>query len=234
MTVTYVTGTDTDVGKTLTTAALAAALAASGATVAVYKPTQTGVAADGHGDVDEIARLSGVGAVHEGIRLGEPMAPRAAAQLAERELPDMQLHVDRIMELAASHQHVLVEGAGGLLVELDGHGRTLRDVAAETQRLVRTRFVVVCRSGLGTLNHTRLTLEALRHKGHHTPALVVGSWPATPSTIERSNLEALQNQAGAPFLGSLPAKASELDPSAFRQMSPHWLNLPAWARADQP
>lgn len=228
MSITYVTGTDTDVGKTLTTAALAARLSATGAGVAVYKPTQTGVCTDGHGDVDEITRLSGVRAVHEGIRLRAPMAPRAAAHLEGRELPDLQVHVGRIMALAATHRHVLVEGAGGLLVELDGHGRTLRDLAEATRRLAGTRIVVVCRSGLGTLNHSQLTLEALRHAGFPTPALAVGAWPATPSTIELSNLQALRNQAGTPFLGSLPAGASELDPGTFRQLSPDWLDLAAW------
>lgn len=229
--ISFITGTDTGVGKTLATAAMAAALAHSGDTVAVYKPTQTGVCTDGHGDVDEIARLSGVRSVHEGIRLRAPMAPRAAAHLEGRELPDLQFHVDRIMDLAATHRHVLVEGAGGLLVELDGHGRTLRDLGTATRHLAGTRFVVVCRSGLGTLNHSQLTLEALRHTGFPTPALAVGAWPATPSTIELSNLQTLRNQAGTPFLGSLPARASELDPSIFRQLSPDWLDVAAWEGA---
>lgn len=228
MNVTYITGTDTDVGKTLTTAALAVALAATGARVAVYKPTQTGVSGDGHGDVNEVARLSGIQAVHEGVRLTDPMAPVAAASRENRELPAMALHVDRIAELAAAHDHVLVEGAGGLLVELDAEGHTLADLAAATREVARTAFVVVCRSGLGTLNHTFLTLEALARRGFAAPALVIGSWPAAPSEVEISNRETLRNHGAAPFLGCLPAGASRLDPRTFRALAPGWVQLPRW------
>jgi dethiobiotin synthase len=123
-----VTGTDTDVGKTITTAALAATLAAGGRTVTVYKPTQAGTE-DGDGDVDRVRRLAGVSGC-EGIRLPDPMAPVAAAQRAGFRLPDLGRHRDAVRALAASHEHVLVEGAGGLLVELDGQGHTLADLAA--------------------------------------------------------------------------------------------------------
>lgn len=228
MSVTYIAGTDTDVGKTLTTAALAVALSATGTSVAVYKPTQTGVAAGGHGDVDEVARLSGIQAVHEGIRLDEPMAPRAAAGRAGRNLPELAQHVQRIAELAASHDHVLVEGAGGLLVELDAAGHTLADLAEAETGAAGSGFVVVCRSGLGTLNHTALTLEALQRRGCASPALVVGSWPATPSDIELSNLESLQGTSGTQFIGCLAAGASRLEPGAFRELAAGWLTLPVW------
>lgn len=228
MNVTYVTGTDTDVGKTLTTAALAVALAATGARVAVYKPTQTGVFGDEPGDVHEIARLSGIQAVHEGVRLTDPMAPVAAAGRENRELPALACHVDRIAELAAAHDHVLVEGAGGLLVEIDAAGHTLADLAAATREGARTAVVVVCRSSLGTLNHTFLTLEALARRGFAAPALVIGSWPTAPSEVEISNRETLQNHGAAPFLGCLPAGASRLDPRTFRALAPGWLQLSRW------
>lgn len=227
MSITFITGTDTDVGKTVTTAALAAKLSVTGATVAVYKPTQTGVPGDGHGDIDEITRLSGVHAVHEGIRLDDPMAPRAAAARANRELPDLAHHMARIAALAASHEHVLVEGAGGLLVELDAQGHTIVDLAASATDADRSGIVVVCRSGLGTLNHTALTLEALQHRGIADTALVVGSWPVTPSDIERSNLTSLQDMR-AEFLGCLPAGAALLAPAAFREEAAGSVKLPAW------
>lgn len=225
--ITYVTGTDTDVGKTVTTAALAAALSAAGATVAVYKPTQTGILPGGHGDADEVARLSGIAMVREGIRLRDPMAPVAAAMREKRRLPTVRDHVECIRALAGAFDHVLVEGAGGLLVELDAQGHTLADVAAAMQDPARTGFVVTCRSGLGTLNHTALTLEALHRRGVRAPALVVGSWPASPSDIDLSNRESLQAM-GQPFLGSLPAGVSLLDPQAFQRMAPEWLELPSW------
>ena len=223
--ITFVTGTDTDVGKTVTTAALAAVLAAGGAAVAVYKPTQTGVAPDGAGDMDEVARLSGIGTVYEGIRLRDPMAPAAAAARENRRLPDLVHHLDRITELAASCDHVLVEGAGGLLVELDAEGNTLADLAAAADGAAPANIVVVCRSGLGTLNHTLLTLEALDRRGLSAAGLVVGSWPPTPSDIEQDNRRYF-HQLRTPFLGALPAGAASLDPRSFRQQAPNWLRLP--------
>ena len=241
-TISYVTGTDTDVGKTITTAALAAALTADGDTVAVYKPTQTGVSCEEPGDMAEVARLSGVKNVYEGIRLRDPMAPDAAALRENRDLPSLADHAARILELAASHDHVLVEGAGGLLVTLDGQGNTIAELAALVdQRVVeraaaqgsdaltiRTAFVVVCRSALGTLNHTGLTLEALHHRGVAAPALVIGAWPAAPSYVEVSNLDSLQGQ-GVNFLGTLPAGAAQLAPETFRAQASEWLKLPNWS-----
>ncbi|ALE06836.1 dethiobiotin synthase [Arthrobacter sp. ERGS1:01] len=223
--ITYVTGTDTDVGKTITTAALAAALLAGGATVAVYKPTQTGVAPDGHGDMDEAVRLCGVATVREGVRLLHPMAPAAAALRENRTLPKLADHVAHIADLAQGHDHVLVEGAGGLLVELDDAGHTIADLAAATPGGVRPGIVVTCRSGLGTLNHTLLTLEALQHRGLPAPALVVGSWPAAPSDIDLSNRDSLRAW-GKPFLGSIPEGAALLDPRDFQRLAPQWLDLP--------
>ena len=113
-TVVVVTGTDTDVGKTVVTAAIAAVLAGSGRRVAVYKPAQTGVAPDEPGDVAEVTRLAGVGG-SEGVRLLAPMAPRAAAALEGAALPGLADHVAAVRDLASSHDHVLVEGAGGLV-----------------------------------------------------------------------------------------------------------------------
>lgn len=130
----FVTGTDTGVGKTIVTAALAAALSATGRSVAVYKPTQAGLEA-GLGDIDVVQRLSGVSSVHEGIRLHHPMAPVAAAALEGVELPPLAQHQAAIERLCDAHDVTLVEGAGGLLVELDGEGHTLADLALAVDRV---------------------------------------------------------------------------------------------------
>ena len=220
----FVTGTDTDVGKTVATAALAVALAAAGATVAVYKPTQTGVPSGGRGDMDEVARLSGNAGVHEGIRLSDPMAPAAAALRERRRLPSLQAHVEKILDLAANHDHVLVEGAGGLLVELDGAGNTLANLAAAVEHHETTSVVLVCRSSLGTLNHTQLTLEALHCRGLPTPKLLIGSWPAAPSDIDLSNRQCLESMA-SDFIGALPEGAAALSPAIFRRMAIDWLDI---------
>ena len=125
----FVTGTDTGVGKTVVTAALAAALSARGRSVAVYKPTQAGLE-NGAGDIDLVRALAGIDDVHEGIRLRHAMAPVAAAEREAVALPAADAHLATIQRLASGHDHTLVEGAGGVLVQLDSARRTLADIAA--------------------------------------------------------------------------------------------------------
>jgi dethiobiotin synthetase len=216
-----VTGTDTGVGKTIATAALAAVLHGRGCSVAVYKPCQSG-AADGDSDAAEIVRLTGVTA-EAGIVLQEPMAPVAAAALDGTPLPALAAHERRIRELAEGHDHVLVEGAGGLLVELDSDGGTLADLGS----LLAAAFVLVARPGLGTLNHTALTLEALSARGLDVLGVVLGSWPVSPGAVHHSNRQVL-GSLPVPFLGALPEQAAELSPADFRAGAAAWLNgLPA-------
>jgi len=209
-----ITGTDTGVGKTITTAALAAVLARTGS-VAVYKPVQTGVRLGAAGDVEVVRRLTGIEACSEGTRLPEPMAPRAAAERAGVWLPPLRDHVQRMGRLAAAHEHVLVEGAGGLLVQLDHAGHTLADLAAA---LPESGMIVVCRSTLGTLNHTALTVEALEHRGITVAGITIGAWPRSPSAIEIGNRDHFA-MAGIPLLGSLPENAGTRSPESFRQLA---------------
>ena len=215
--VVLVTGTDTGVGKTTTTAALASVLYGMGRSVAVYKPCQSG-AADGDSDAAEITRLAGVTA-EAGVVLQEPMAPVAAAAVDGTPLPAVASHAERIRGLAAIHDHVLVEGAGGLLVELDSTGGTLADLGS----LPGAAFVLVARPGLGTLNHTALTLEALSARGRDVLGVVLGSWPVSPDAVHHSNRKVLAT-LGVPLLGALPEGASELSPADFRAGAPAWLN----------
>lgn len=219
----FVTGTDTDVGKTVTTAALAAALTADGRSVAVYKPAQAGTDANGDGDIDTIRRLTGLTAVGEGARLPEPMAPVAAATRAGVTLPPARAHLDAIRALAERHDHTLVEGAGGLLVHLDHDGNTLADLAAALPDGLSST-VVVCRSGLGTLNHTDLVLEALARRRVTTAGLVIGSWPVEPTDVELDNRAELSRRAAV--LGAVPEASGDLAPHRFRELAP------AWFRAD--
>ncbi|WP_077488720.1 dethiobiotin synthase [Sinomonas mesophila] len=218
----FVTGTDTGVGKTITTAALAAALTARGRAVAVYKPCQTG-ARHGDSDVAEVLRLSGIATAEAGAVLGEPLAPRPAAVLDAARLPTAVDHAARIAGLAATHDHVLVEGAGGLLVELDDDGATLADLPLALGDNVATQgFVLVTRAALGTLNHTALTLEALDRRGLPVVGLVVGSRPGEPGLAERGNLATLSSGI-VPLLGAIPERASELEPDRFRAEASTWL-----------
>ncbi|WP_309073733.1 dethiobiotin synthase [Paenarthrobacter sp.] len=219
-----VTGTDTSVGKTITSAAIAAALHARGRTVAVYKPCQSGNAL-GDSDCAEVARLADPITSEAGVVLEEPMAPVPAAALDEVTLPSLATHAGRIRELTARHNHVLVEGAGGLLVELDHDGGTLADLGTNLGDMAG--FAVVVRPALGTLNHTALTLEALDARALPVVGVVLGSWPARPGAVELSNRATLRNWP-VPFLGAVPAGASGLDPADFRSHAGDWLEgLPA-------
>ncbi|HEY1820001.1 MAG TPA: dethiobiotin synthase [Trebonia sp.] len=217
----FITGTDTDVGKTITTAALAAALSAGGRSVAVYKPTQAGTV-NGQGDIDVVRQLTGLDELHEGIRLGDPMAPVAAAARAAVTLPSLGDHTGTIRRLAAAHDHVLVEGAGGLLVALDECGHTLADFA--TAIAAACTAIVVCRSGLGTLNHTELTLEALSRRGIPVAGTVIGSWPQQPSDIDLSNRDYL-GRHDVPLIGVIPAGAANLSPADFRASAGGWFRV---------
>ena len=209
-----VTGTDTDVGKTVITAALAACALDAGQRVAVYKPTQTGVAPGQGGDVQSIGDwLGNPPALHTRRRrpAGGPHGTggrghaRRGVSAAEA-LPILADHLRRVQELALEHEVVIVEGAGGLLVSLTLAGETIADIA----RVLGARLVVVTRPDLGTLNHTALTLEAAVVRGFSDGVLVLGSFPHQPTALQelnRTNLRALAEGHGWTWVPGPPEGA---------------------------
>lgn len=223
----FITGTDTGVGKTIVTAALSIALArpaeesGTPTSVAVDKPVQTGAATGEPMDTDVVHALAPSCACSEGLRLQRPMAPVPAARLEGARLPSIHEQAARIRSIAEGFDHLLIEGAGGALVQLDDGGSTLVELAAALGG--PSSFVVVCRSGLGTLNHTELTLEVLGHRGLHVAGVVIGSWPEDPDEIDRSNRRHL-SRLGVRLLGAIPAGASRLEPALFRQRAPTWFD----------
>ena len=219
-----VTGTDTGVGKTVATAALAVRVAEHGSVV-VVKPVQTGIGPGDVGDADEIHRLTGA-AVQEFTCLEDPLAPDTAARLRGVRIPPVAEYADRVRVLAEFHDTVIVEGAGGLLVRLDTDGGTLLDLAEELQGRddVTVEVVVVTRAGLGTLNHSELTVNALRERRIEPAGLVIGSWPAAPGLAETRNLADLPRVTGVPLIGVIPDGAGQLGQDAFRVAAPTWLN----------
>ena len=206
-----VTGTGTGVGKTVVTAAVAALAVDAGRSVAVLKPVQTGLAPGEPGDLAEVTRLAGPVTTVELDRFPDPLAPDTAASRAARPPVTPARAATAAAELAAAHDLVLIEGAGGLLVRLDAAGATLADVAAALDAPV----LVVAAAGLGTLNHTALTTEVLRTRGLRCAGVVIGAWPAEPDLAARCNLADLPVAAGAPLLGALPTGAAALDRAAF-------------------
>jgi dethiobiotin synthetase len=215
LSVLVVTGTGTGVGKTVATAALASAARWAGIDVSVCKPVQTGTDA-GDDDLAEVTRLSGVSAVAGLARYPLPLAPVAAAEQAGSPLPTRDEVLSLVDGVDQPGRLTLVEGAGGLLVELGANGTTLRDVAAD----LRAAALVVVSAELGTLNHTALTLEALAARAVSCAGLVIGSWPARPGLVETSNRGALTRLTRlVPLRAALPAGAGSMDSAGFAAMS---------------
>ena len=212
MSVVVVTGTGTAVGKTVATAALACHARLLGFDVAVCKPVQTGTAG-GDDDLATVGRLSGVAELYGGARYPQPLAPAAAAEAAGRRMWTGARLLEVIRTADRPGRLTLVEGAGGLLVELGAGGVTLRDLAADLGAPV----AVVVSPALGTLNHTALTMEALEAKGISCAGLIIGTWPAQPGPAELSNRDALQKLA--PLRAALPAGSGSLPASDFAALS---------------
>lgn len=221
-TILVITGTGTGVGKTVVTAAIAALAAARGERVAVLKPVQTGIRPGARGtgpagddgevpDIETVRRLSGVTDTHELARYPDPLSPEAAARTSGLPPLDADAAVDCATRLAADRDLVLIEGAGGLLVRYDPAGTTIAHLAARLAAPVLT----VAAAGLGTLNHTALTLEALESRGIASAGVVIGSWPRDPGLAERLNLADLEAVADGPLAGILPEGAGRLPRETF-------------------
>jgi dethiobiotin synthetase len=199
-----VTGTDTGVGKTYATAALAQAFLLSGRTVAVIKPVQTGVETNEPTDADEINHIVGAHVAEEWQRLALPLAPETIAHETGAELIPVAGLVERLGTVDADV--VLVEGAGGVLVGLDADRSTIADLAERWDAEV----VIITRDTLGTLNHTGLTVEHLRGRGLK-PVLVIGV-----DTGNQRNRRDLTRLTGCPIVGSVPLgrpEAADFDPT---------------------
>lgn len=217
MSVLGVTGTSTGVGKTIVTAAIAALCPD---VVTVLKPAQTGLPLDASGDVDEVKRLVPHVETMELVRYPDPLAPAAAARRSGIPTLSSAEVLEGIEE--ADADLVLMEGAGGLLVRFgDDPVVTFADLLVEAQ----APAVLVTAPGLGTLNHTALTLEAMQHRGIECVGLVIGAWPEQPDLASRMNLHDLRQLA--PLLGVLPDGMAFLTPRAFETvaragLSPHF------------
>jgi dethiobiotin synthetase len=166
-------------------------------------------------DAETVTRLSGVTDTHELARYPDPLSPEAAARLSGLPPLDMDAAADYIAKLAADRDLVLVEGAGGLLVRYDPMGTTIANLAAALD----APAVTVAAPGLGTLNHTALTLEALAARDISSLGVVIGSWPRDPGLAERTNLADLEAIAGGPLAGVMPAGAGQLPRGAFASVA---------------
>jgi dethiobiotin synthetase len=206
----FVTGTDTGVGKTIVAAAIAAALTARGERVAVHKPVVTGL--DDGGPFDHEILGAAAGCDPERVaphRFGPAVSPHLAAAWAGvgLELPAL---VAAARAAADGADAVVVEGVGGLLVPLSP-AATIRDFAVA----VGLPLVIAARPGLGTINHTLLTLEAARAARLRVAGVVLTPWPGEPSPMEASNRETIAELgdvavATLPYAEDLAAAGSTL------------------------
>lgn len=206
----FVTGTGTEVGKTVVAATIARALAGEGLKVAVFKPAVTGLDEGVETDHALLRRASGSSQSDEEIapyRYGPPASPHLAAALAGEGIDPQRLR-QVAGEAAEDADAIVCEGVGGLLVPLSP-SYLVRDLASD----LGYPLVVVASPGLGTINHTLLTVEAARAANLEVTALVLNPWPEEPTEIERSNRETLTEMAGAPVL-TLP-RVDLADPDSW-------------------
>jgi dethiobiotin synthetase len=197
----FVTGTGTEVGKTVVAAVLARTLAGSGSRVGVFKPAVTGLDEPGEPDHELLRRAAGSGQSDEEIapyRYGPPASPHLAASLAGEEIVPARLRAGAGSAAEGADQ-LVCEGVGGLLVPLAAD-YTVRDLAAD----LALPLVVAASPGLGTINHTLLTLEAARGAGLEVAMVVLTPWPGAPSTVEASNRETIARLGGSVRVETLP------------------------------
>ena len=207
-----VTGTDTGVGKTIATSALATTLSQSSNTVVeAIKLAQTG----DDDDAGTIADLAGI-ATKCLAYYPEPLAPAVAARRCGETGMDFSQALSQVR--ASEADTTLIEGAGGLLVPLGKDSWTVADLAEE----LRAQVIVVTRAGLGTINHTELTIAELDRRGLES-SVVIGSWPNIPGVAEYENLHDIPGRR----LGCIPERAGQLTPLAFQHAARQWFDLPA-------
>jgi dethiobiotin synthetase len=209
----FVTGTDTGVGKTVLAAGIVLALRARGHSVGVVKPIQSGArAGDPYGDAMLLKRWTGVSELAEEIApysFAAPLAPLVAAELEGRAV-DCADAVARVRGVAERYEAVVVEGAGGFLVPV-GEDWTIADLAAA----LGLPLLVVARAGLGTVNHTALTVLAARRLGLE-PVGVVLNGAADESSPDNARL--IEQLAGVPVRGRTPLLEGELTGERLRML----------------
>jgi dethiobiotin synthetase len=185
----FVTGTDTGAGKTVVAAAIAAALRADGVRVAAFKPVVTGLAEPTGAWPADHELLAAATGVHPrdvcAATFEPPVSPHLAAELAGEELA-LDALAAAARAAAGDADALVVEGVGGLLVPLSAD-HDVRDLAVA----LGLPLVVAARPGLGTINHSLLTIEAARAAGLDIRAVVLTPWRREPSVMERSNRETI-------------------------------------------
>jgi dethiobiotin synthetase len=219
----FVTGTDTGAGKTVVAAAIAAALRAGGARVAAFKPVVTGLdEPPGPWPADHELLAAATGARARDVcaeTFAAAVSPHLAAELEGRDLSLAAL-AGAARAAAARADALVVEGVGGLRVPIDA-AHDVRDLAVALGLPV----VVAARPGLGTINHSLLTLESARAVGLDVRAVVLTPWPAEPTVMQRSNRDTIarRGRVAVDVLPEVTPDAGDLARAGARLPLASWL-----------
>lgn len=207
----FVTGTDTGVGKTVVACALVRGLRARGLDVGVMKPCETGVGADGPLDAIRLTRAAGDPDPLELVcpqRFALPAAPSVAAEHEARRV-DLEGLARAFAALAARHDVMVVEGAGGLLVPTRPPA-TMADLASA----LGLPLLIATRTALGTINHTLLTLAEAERRGLRVAGVVASHADGPLSAADRANFAHLRARLGDGLVGEIPPlEADQLAPA---------------------
>ena len=223
----FVTATDTGVGKTVLAAAVCAGLAARGERVAAFKPVVTGLDEepdDWPRDHELLARVATVRQKPSDVTplsYGPAVSPHLAAEMAGDSIEPHELAA--AARSAGEEADALVcEGVGGLLVPLTP-GYLVRDLAVE----LNLPLVIAARPGLGTINHTLLTIEAARAVGLDVAGVVMTPWPEDPDRMVRSNRDTIERFGGVGVVGLPPTDPESLARAAAELPVDDWIGPPA-------
>ncbi len=197
----FITGTDTGVGKTVVAAAIAITLKRKGIDVGVMKPLQSG----GDNDADILMKAAGVADEKSLVvpyRFNEAVAPTLAARIEGIEI-DLDVIKGSYSKLAKRHDVMIVEGAGGVMVPVLESGKEsflFSDLAVH----MGLQIVIVARSGLGTINHTLLTIDHAKRKGLDLAGVIINGYPRSPGISEENNPRIIEDISGVPVLSLVP------------------------------
>ena len=213
----FVTGTGTEVGKTVVAAAIARTAAARGDAVAGFKPAVSGLEDSGGAEPDHelLRRAAGSSQSDDEVapyRYGPPVSPHLAAGLAGEAIDPARLR-EAARAAAAGAVFLVVEGVGGFLVPLRAD-YLVRDFAVQLGLPV----VIAASPGLGTINHTLLTIEAVRAAGLEPRLVVLTPWPSEPADLERSNRATIAELGQVP-VATLP-RLDLAEPASWPAIEP--------------
>lgn len=219
-----ITATDTAVGKTIFTAALAERLRETGHDVVALKPFASGaIMKDGRRVSADALFLESAAQSNEPldvvnpVLLDNPLAPAVASRIESREI-DVAAVVRQIRETAGRHELTLVEGVGGLHVPITDDA-LVTDFACE----LGLALIVVARPNLGTINHTSMTIACARARGLHVAGVVISGYPSQPGLAEQTNPAEIERLTNVPILAILPYSAGTDTDTGVR--GPQWPEL---------